>query len=126
MEFTGRIYRVLPKQKGVSSGGNEWERQDFIFEYFEKAEDRWSDKVVLSALNSRIDEYDLHEGDEVKIGFSHSVKEYNGRWFNELHVYRFEKIVKAVEPVAKEPEPQAPVKPAEETNVAEKADDLPF
>ena len=111
MEFKGRIMRVLPLQSGTSKNGNEWKRQDFVFEYFERETDRWSDKVLLSVMNERIDTYDLHEGDEVVIGFGHSVEEYNGRVYNSMRVYKFEKA-KSAQAVPPEPSPRI--------------DDLPF
>ena len=92
MEFTGRIYKVLDTASGKKQDGSEWKRQDFIFEYFENPNDRYSDKVVLSVMNDRIAEYDLHEGDEVRIGFGHSVREWQGRWFSEMRIYKFEKV----------------------------------
>ena len=95
MEFKGRIYKVLPEQSGTNREGKEWRRLDFIFEYFERADDRYSDKVVLSVMNDRIDQYRIQEGDEVLIGFGHNVREYQGRWFNELRVYKLEHVVAA-------------------------------
>ena len=132
MEFKGRIYKVYPIQTGTSQRGNEWRKQDFVFEYFEHDTDRWTDKVLLSVLNERIDEYDLHEGDEVIIGFSHSVSnEWKGRVFNELRLYKFEKV-KAAEPETPfTAAPQAP-QPTQTTQVGKpaqsdgKEDELPF
>ena len=129
MEFQGRINKLLPIQTGTNKSGNEWQRQDFIFEYFENDTDRWSDRVLLSIMNDRIAEYNLHEGDEVIIGFSHNVRQYQDKWFNELRVYKCEKVASA--PHLDEPEPQT-----EQTQQAEKElplppaqdedDDLPF
>lgn len=96
MEFKGRIYKILPEQSGTTKEGKEWRRLDFVFEYFEKETDRYSDKVVLSVMNERIEQYDLHEQDEVLIGFGHNVREYQGRWYNELRVYKLEKITALV------------------------------
>lgn len=84
--------KVLPVTSGTSQSGNAWQKQEFVFEYFEHETDRWSDKVVLSVMNDRIKEYDLHEGDEVIIGFGHSAREYQGRWFNDLRAYKIEKV----------------------------------
>ena len=92
MEFRGRIYKIMPEQSGVNRENKEWRRLDFVFEYFEKDTDRYSDKVVLSVMNERIEQYDLHEQDEVLIGFGHNVREYQGRYYNELRVYKLEKI----------------------------------
>ena len=83
---------MLPIRTGKKQDGSEWQSQEFVFEYFEHDSDRWSDKVVLTLMGDRIKEADLHEGDEVKVGFGHSVREWNGRWFNELRVYKLEKV----------------------------------
>lgn len=92
MEFKGRIDRVFAVQSGTSQRGNEWKKQEFVFEYFEHETDRYSDKVVLSLQGDRIAEKDLHEGDECVIGFGHSVREWQGKWYNELRVYKVEKV----------------------------------
>ena len=92
MEFTGRILKVFPPVTGVSKAGNEWKKQEFIFEFFENSTDRWSDKVLFSLMNQSVDEHNLIEGEEVRIGFCHAVREYNERFFNELRLYRLEKV----------------------------------
>lgn len=100
MEFKGRIMKVLPIESGTSQNNNEWKKLYFIFEYFEQQTDRYSDKVCLSIMNDRIAEYDLHENDEVLIGFGHSIREYQGRFYNELRLYKFQKLTQA------QPEPK--------------------
>lgn len=125
MEVQGRISKILPKRTGKRSDGSEWRSQEFIVEFFETPDQRWSDKVVLNAMNERIDEYDLHEGDEVRVGFSHGVKEYQGRWYPEFHIYKFEKVVNIT---ATSPQPtinETPTAPAPAA-AQEKKDDLPF
>jgi hypothetical protein len=91
MQFQGRIYKLFPVQSGTSQRG-EWTKQDFIFEYFEQPTDRYADRVLLSIMNDRIKDYDLHEGDEVIIGFGHNTREYQGRYFNDVRLYHFEKV----------------------------------
>ena len=95
MEFKGRILKLFPVQSGTSARGTEWTKQDFVFEYFEHETDRWSDKVLLSIMNERITESSLQEGDEVICGFSHNVKEWNGKHFNDVRCYKLEKMAKA-------------------------------
>jgi hypothetical protein len=105
MQFQGRIFKLFPVQSGTSSRG-EWMKQDFIFEYFEQPTDRYADRVLLSVMNDRIKEYDLHEGDEVIIGFGHNTREYQGRYFNDVRMYHFEKVVrKEAAPAAAQPQP---------------------
>ena len=92
MEFKGRIYKLFPIQSGKSAKGNDWEKQDFIFEYFEHETDRWSDKVLLSIMGDRMREADLHEGDQVIIGFGHNVRDWQGKYFNDVRCYKIEKV----------------------------------
>ena len=109
MEFKGRIYKLFPIQSGTSAKGNDWEKQDFIFEYFEHDTDRWSDKVLLSIMGDRIREADLHEGDEVIVGFGHNVRDWQGKYFNDVRCYKIEKVTKPTENgAASQPTPAAP------------------
>jgi len=104
MQFQGRIFKLFPVQSGTSQRG-EWMKQDFIFEYFEQPTDRYADRVLLSVMNDRIREYDLHEGDEVIIGFGHNTREYQGRYFNDVRMYHFEKVKQVKQDAAAEPQP---------------------
>ena len=133
MQFQGRIYKLFPVQTGTSQRG-EWSRQDFIFEYFESPNDRYADRVLLSVMNDRIKEYDLHEGDEVIIGFGHTTREYQGRYFNDVRLYHFEKV-KQLTPTQPQPTPapqqpqQAQIFPPQQVankTMPSDGDDLPF
>ena len=130
MTLKGRIYKVFPVQQGTSAAGNPWAKQEFIFEYFEHPTDRYTDKVLLSVMNDRIKEYDIHEGDEVRIGFGHRVREYNGRHFNEVSMYHFEKVTREGTNLPADGSLQAGASntPQNEAKAesGEKKDDLPF
>ena len=125
MQFQGRIYKLFPIQTGTSQRG-EWTKQDFIFEYFEQPTDRYADRVLLSVMNDRIREYDLHEGDECIIGFGHNTREYQGRYFNDVRMYHFEKVKQ----VERQPAmPTAPASASPTQTVAQQTaqvEDIPF
>lgn len=135
MEFEGRVMKLLPVRSGQKSDGSEWRSQEFVFEYFENPDNWWSEKVVLSLMNERIDEYQLKEGDEVRVNFGHSVREYQGRYYNEM---RLRKLTKKEHPSSdedaqKKEEPAAVAQgkttqrpPHQQGAVEEKKDDLPF
>lgn len=94
MEFVGRISKLMPLQSGVSERtGNTWYRQEFVFEYFEHPTDRYSDKAALTIFNNSIQELGLKEGDQVLVGFGHNVREYDGRYYNELRAYKVERFL---------------------------------
>lgn len=125
----------MPRRKGVRNDGTEWQSQEFVFEYYEHETDWYSNKVMLSVMNDRIAEYDLHEGEEVLIGFGHNVRDWKGKLFNEFRIYKFEKIKdvaveqQQTEPTINHPEAQPTPEPAvisQSANESGKKDDLPF
>ena len=137
MEFQGRIYKLLPIRQGVSQRtGNEWKAQPFVFEYFETPEQRWSDKVLLETYDAKVIEQ-LKEGMEVRCGFAHHTREYEGRVFNEVRLYKIESIkgankasqaAKPAEPNNYPPGFERPATSPENGTNQEggKDDDLPF
>lgn len=123
MEFEGRVRKILPLRSGTSkSTGNEWKALPFIFEYFENETDRYADSVLLETFDTNVID-NLQEGMEVRCGFSHRTREYEGRTYNEVRLYKIQSIKKSQEPAA----PQAPAAndntPPQQT---EKKNDLPF
>ena len=130
MEFTGRIMKVLPLRSGVSERtGNEWKTQPFIFEYFENPSDRYSDKVVLETFDTNIIAQ-LEENATVRIGFGHKVHERQGRYFNDINIYKFERLdhtnALKLAPAAEEPTNGDPSVVVPQPEQEEKKDDLPF
>lgn len=127
MEVTGRICKILPLRTGKKADGSEWRSQEFIVEFFESPDQRWSDKVVLNVMNDRIDEYQLHEGDEVRVGFSHGVREYQGKYYPEFRIYKLEKVTHQQQPSAKsEPQSTPTVTNTTTSHPQQAKDDLPF
>ena len=123
MEIQGKIYKVLPTRTGKKADGSEWRSQEFIVEFFETADQRWSDKVVLNVMNDRIDEYQLREGDEVHVGFSHGVREYQGKYYPDFRIYKFEKVgAQSQSAVKSDPQPTPVAAPQPQ----QANDDLPF
>lgn len=98
MEFTGRVKAILPKRSGTSARtGNEWVALPFIFEYFEHETDRYADRVLLETFDTKVID-NLKEGMEVRCGFSHKVREYEGKTYNELRLYKIECVSAANKP----------------------------
>ena len=135
MEFTGRVKKILPLRSGVSQRtGNEWKSLPFIFEYYEHETDRYADTVLLETFDTNVID-NLKEGMEICCGFGHRTREYDGKTYNELRLYKIESVRGAQaaqqaaqdanasaagnQPNAPFPEPQNPSNQADD-------DDLPF
>ena len=92
MEFTGRVKKILPARAGVSPRtGNEWKALPFIFEYFENPTDRFADTVLLETFDTNVID-NLKEGMEVRCGFGHRTRDYDGKTYNELRLYKIESV----------------------------------
>ena len=121
----------MPLRSGVSQRtGNEWKSLPFIFEYFEHDTDRYPDQVLLETFDTNVIEH-LKEGMEVRCGFAHHTREYEGRVFNEVRLYKIESVKaanKAPEPAnAPQPNNNPPgfERPATSPENGDN-DDLPF
>lgn len=84
--------RLLPVRSGVSQRtGNEWKALPFVFEYFEHPSDRYADSVVLETFDENVIN-NLKEGMKVRCGFGHRTREYQGKVYNEVRLYKIDSI----------------------------------
>ena len=98
MEFQGRVKQILPLRSGVSQRtGNEWKALPFIFEYFEYPTDRTADTVLLETFDEKVIN-NLKEGMEIRCGFGHRTREYEGKTYNEIRLYKIESVRTAQAP----------------------------
>lgn len=143
MEFEGRITKVLPVESGTKRDGGEWKALPFIFEYYERLDDRWPDRVLLRARDPHhmglIGKYVVRDKSTNKgivengcmklageihcrCGFGHNVnegqrKDGSGNFvINELRLYKFELVSKD-----EKPQETPPLVEQEQ-----ESDDLPF
>ena len=86
LDLEGRIKTKLPAQGGTSARGA-WVRQDFVVEY---QDGNFMSEACFSAWGQeRVDELArFQEGDSVKVSFNVRAREYGGRWYNDLRVWR--------------------------------------
>ena len=132
MEFTGQVKKILPVRSGVSQRtGNEWKSLPFIFEYHEHETDRYADTVLLEIFDTNVID-NLKEGMEIRCGFGHRTREYEGKVYNELRLYKIESV-KHAQAAQQAPQGanapaagQSPTPQPNGTQEAEKDDDLPF
>ena len=125
MEIEGIIHQVLPVVKGQSARG-EWQKQEIVIEQ----PGDYNRKVCLSFWGDRVlDAAKLREGEKVTASVNLESREYNGRWFTEVRVWRIQ-----------QQQPAAPAMPADagvppmdlppvgefESSPASETDDLPF
>ena len=86
LEIEGKISQKLPVQSGQSARGL-WERQDFVLEY---QDGNFPTSVCFTAWGSdKVKDLNQFQvGDAVKVAFNIRGREYNGKWYNGLRVWR--------------------------------------
>ena len=131
MEFEGRVKKLLPVRSGTSQRtGNEWQALPFVFEYFENPSDRYADSVVLETFDTNVIQH-LKEGMEIRCGFGHRTREFEGKTYNELRLYKIENIRKEAQQAQTMPtngDPSVVTPPAAQPQNQEGGgnDNLPF
>lgn len=85
MTITGKIIQILEPQTGTSSNGS-WTKQPFIFETDGQFPKKiscviWSDKIIHDHLKI---------GVHLRINFDIESREYSGRWYTDIKVWKTE------------------------------------
>ena len=126
LEIEGTLAQKLPVQSGNSARGP-WAKQEFILEY---PDGNFTAKACFTACQV---------GDKVKVSFNLKSREYNGRWYNDLQIWKIAPAGAQPAAPAQQPAPQA--KPAPQAAAwqqapaptledmpadSEGAEDLPF
>ena len=127
MELTGFITWVGDTQSGISKTGNEWHKREFVVEYESGEHPK---RALFAILNDDI-MGQLEVGKKVLIKFSINAKEWNGRYFNDFHVWKLEFVTDEQSTRTAQPAPQQTMMPnaplAEPNEPAPTGnDDLPF
>ena len=131
LELEGILRQKLGVQSGTSARGA-WAKQEFILEF---PDGNYTSQACFTAWGQeKVAELDKYQaGDKVKVSFNLKSREYNGRWYNDLQIWRIAPAAQApAAPVAASAVPEAPVYEAPAYTLedlpadGDAADDLPF
>ena len=118
LEIEGRITRKEARQSGQSARGA-WVKQDFILEY---QDGNYPAEVCFTSFgNDKVAELDRYQvGDQVRVSFNLRAREFNGRWYNDVRVWRISPVGQADVQA-----PQPPMPPVPEQAPAPSIEDMP-
>ena len=136
LELEGTLRQKLGVQSGTSARG-QWAKQEFILEF---PDGNFTAQACFTAWGQeKVAELDKYQvGDKVKVSFNLKSREYNGRWYNDLQIWKIAPAgaqpaapaqpAPQARPVAQAPAyPQAPAPTLEDMPAdSEGAEDLPF
>ena len=135
LELEGTLRQKLGVQSGTSARGA-WAKQEFILEF---PDGNFTAQACFTAWGQeKVAELDKYQvGDKVKVSFNLKSREYNGRWYNDLQIWRIAPAGAAQQPAApaqpayrpeSAPAPayEAPAPTLDDMPADNPADDLPF
>ncbi|MPM37915.1 hypothetical protein SDC9_84536 [bioreactor metagenome] len=86
MELSGKIIQVLEVVSGQGQNGT-WKRQDFILE----VPGQYPKKICITIFGDRVDQFNVKQGEEVRVEADIESREYNGRWYTSVKAWKVEK-----------------------------------
>ena len=86
LEIEGTLRQKLAAQSGTSARGA-WSKQEFILEY---PDGNFTAQVCFTAFGTeKVAELDKYNpGDKIKVSFNLRSREFNGRWYTDLQIWR--------------------------------------
>ena len=135
LEIEGKIKTKLTPRSGSSARGG-WTSQDFVVEYQDG--NYPADACITAFGDEKVRDLDRFQvGDAVKVSFNVRAREFNGRWYNDLRMWRSSAsgaapAAGASVPAASGyapaagPAPMAPPPSFDDMPAAGPEDDLPF
>ena len=124
LELEGTLRQKLGVQSGTSARGA-WAKQEFILEF---PDGNFTAQACFTAWGQdKVQELDKYQvGDRIKVSFNLKSREYNGRWYNDLQIWRISPAGQGA-PAASAPAaaPSAPSFPAPTGNPQTPAFDTP-
>lgn len=85
MTTTGKIIQILEPQSGTTSNRT-WTKQPFIFE----TDGQFPKKICCAIWGDKIIQNHLKVGAHLKISFEIESREYSGKWYTEIKVWKTE------------------------------------
>ena len=137
LELEGTLRQKLLVQSGASARG-QWMKQEFILEY---PDGNFTAQAFFTAFGQdKVAELDKYQvGDRIRVSFNIKSREFNGRWYNDLQIWRIAPAGQAAPaapaaepapaqsaPVPPPPAPAAPAPTLDDMPADLPEDDLPF
>lgn len=121
LELSGKIIQILPPQSGTGKNGT-WQKQDFVIETSEQ----YPKKVCFSAWADKAETVKtLNPGTTVKVAFNAESREFNGKWYTDLRIWKID-VADGNSRGNADDEYYKNLVPPAETNQEPSPDDLPF
>ena len=125
LELEGTLRQKLGVQQGTSARG-QWAKQEFVLEY---PDGNYTSQACFTAFGQdKVAELDKYQaGDRIKVSFNIKSREYNGRWYTDLQIWRVAPAGATAAPAAPAPMNDIPAPTLDDMPAdSSESEDLPF
>lgn len=102
MDFEGRVIQYLGEVSGTSKTGNPWKKKEWVVETF----GNFPKKVKVQCFGDRSDSIILEPGRDYILSVDLESREFNGRWYTDVSVFRVQERQGMQPPVGGMGQPQ--------------------
>jgi hypothetical protein len=87
LEIKGQVVAILPLEQGITKAGKDWQKLTIIIEF---SEGNYQKKLALSATKEELIKtlQNLKQGDSITASINLESREFNGKWFNSVNVWK--------------------------------------
>lgn len=89
MDIQGKVIQFIGETSGVSKAGNPWKKKEWVIETF----GQFPRKVKIQCFGDRADQINLEPGRDYTLYVDVESREYMGRWYTDVSVYRADEYV---------------------------------
>ena len=91
MDFQCRVVEFLGETSGTSKAGNPWKKKEWLVEPLNQG-GQFIRKIKLQCFGERSDTLNLLPNKDYTVYVDLESREYNGRWYTEVSVYRADEL----------------------------------
>lgn len=122
IEISGKLSQLLPLQTGTGKNG-EWKKQEFVIE----TDDQFPKKICMNLWGDKIDELkNVTIGQTINASVNIESREYNGRWYTDIKVWKLDIASAGVGPQGGAPAITSDPEFINNLVTENEGDDLPF
>ncbi len=88
MEIQGTIIAVMPTRNGTGKTGKAWQSASYVL----RTQEMYPKHVVFDVMNENIAQFNIREGEYLKVSFDINAREFKGKWFNSVKAWAVQRI----------------------------------
>jgi hypothetical protein len=87
MQIKGQVVAILPLESGITKAAKDWQKLTIVIEF---SEGNYHKKLALSATKEELFKTlkNLNQGDSITASINLESREFNGKWFNSVNVWK--------------------------------------